>query len=77
MPRSHLTLVKPKQLVLKNLAFTPSALSSLEQLANDVAWFKSGGFKPQAPTHWYLDTRHECKTFESVASALVIGCFYS
>jgi hypothetical protein len=36
-------------------------------LANDVAWFESGGFKHQ-PSHWYLDTRQECRTFKSIAS---------
>jgi hypothetical protein len=40
-------------------------------LANDVAWFRSGGLKPQAPTLPSvpkLDMRQQCKTFESVAS---------
>ena len=39
-------------------------------MANDVAWFKSGGFKAQEPTlppQRYLDMRQECGTFKSVA----------
>ena len=36
-------------------------------LANDVAWFKSGGFKPQAPTLPSVP-RHECRSIKGVAS---------
>ena len=39
-------------------------------MASDVAWFKSRGFKPQAPTLPSVPTheRQERRTFKSVAS---------
>ena len=48
MPPSHLTLAS-LEVGFKNTTLTLSTLFSHE-LANDVAWFKTGGFKPQART---------------------------
>ena len=50
MPPPHPTLAKPKSQFLKHNLHTIDIIQCRAQLANDVAWFKSGGFKPQAPT---------------------------
>jgi hypothetical protein len=46
-------------------------------LANDVAWLKSGGLKPQAPTLPSVP-KHEARNIGLLKvspPALVIGCF--
>ena len=72
MSPSHLTLAKPKSWFQKHGFHTIDTIQSQAQLANDVAWFQSGGFKPRAPILPSIGTqtcmRQECRTLKSVAS---------
>ena len=50
MPPSHLTLINFISWLKKHGLHTIATIQSRAQLADDVAWIKSGGSKPQAPT---------------------------
>ena len=67
MPPLHLILAKPKSGFLKLNLHTIDIIQCRTQLANDKAWFKSGGFKPQAPTL-------PSTLLKVLPLAIVIGC---